>query len=250
MPILLAQTWVPSSGTLGATTHTTTGATTAQGSTFLLTVMCRDNTSTVPTVSDAAGNTWIHAGTFRDPAQSVTQHLFYASSTSPIAAVTHVMYGADGVSAPSATHTSTLREFTGVGSLTAAAPLATPSTTSGNPVNGATVTAVQPGSLVVDAVTAGGANRVLTPGAAWTFDRLVSMAQMYHWFSWHVTEAAGPVTPLWTMTSGSSSSYGHVTAVFSPAGTVPDPDPDPPPARVRQLLAPDGIWRPATTTLL
>ena len=244
MPIIPGELWVPSSGSFTVTTHTTSGLTTTQGSTLVLTVMCRDNTSTVPVVSDPAGNTWVLAGTYRDPGQSVVQHLFYAVNAAPITSVAHTMYAADGVTAPTATHSSILREFKGAGGFTVAASLGTPSTAAGGPANGATVTTVQPGSLVVDAVTAGGANRVLTPGAGWVTDRLVSMAQMYHWFTWHVAEVPGPVTPLWTLTSGAASSFGHVTAVFAPA-TDPVPDPEPVPSGPVWARIYDGtVWKP------
>lgn len=246
MTITPGQVWVPNSGSV-STSHTTTGPATSAGSLLVLTSMCRDNTSTVPVVSDTAGNTWQHAGTFRDPAQSTLQHLFYATDTAPITAVTQVVYAADGSSPPTATHTSTLQEFVGAGGFLLAATSASANVPTGGAANGATVTAPDAGVLVVASATSGVTNRTLTPGADWAeVLPLASMAQMRNWRSWHVTTAAGAVTPPWTLTAGSPTSFGHITAVFSPKAS----DPDPGPATMLRRVNADRTLTPVTLAMV
>lgn len=218
MAITQVRTWTTGSGSL-TTQHTLTGPATIEGSLLLLTIMCRDNASLDPVVTDNSGNTWVKAGTFRDAAQSTVQHLFYALDAASITAVTQTVFGADGVSPPSATHTSTLREFRGVLGLSDVESGASLNAVSGNPLPAPGVTVTEDGSLVISAITGGAASRVLAAPTDWNTVPVVSMASMYHWFAWTTDVEAGTVTPVWGFTSGQNTSFGHIVAAFTP-----DPD--------------------------
>ena len=236
MAIQLGTTWVPTSGTT-ATTNTLTnaqgsGAVTQQDSLLVLSIVCRDRESTAPTVTDPAGNTWQAAGTFRDPGQSTVQHMFYALNAAPIDTVTYTIYGVDGVSPPAASHGCRLTEFTGVGGYSTSNVSVSVDVPQLATVDGATVTAPA-GALVLAGASAGVTNRTLEIGTGWTLvPGLFSNSQMRNWLAWTVTDTAGDVTPQWTLAAGSSTSVGHITAVFTPANDEPDPDPDPDPVPV------------------
>lgn len=214
MAITFVKSWVPTSGSPNST-HTLSGPATEQGSTLIAVVKCRDNTSTVPVITDAAGNAWTHAQTFRDASQSTVHHIFYALNAEPITQITYTIYATDGINVPVASHGATLAEFKGVLGFHNAQSGTQVDVQTGQTRPAPTVTGTPAGALVFATASAGVTNRALTPGVGYTELPLSSHSNMRLWRAWQVVAAGGSVAPEWTLTTGAATSFGLITATFT-----------------------------------
>lgn len=222
-------------------TFTNDGVTTA-GNTLIAVVGIRDRDFSTIAGSDPAGNTWVEVERLQGTESSAAQVIMHAQDVTPAGAVTFEVRGADGVSAPVGAYSALIFEVSGVGGV--ADVNKGFSSDDPSPLR---LVDVPAGGFVIGGGTAGVTNRTFSPALSYTALSEYRGAQTTILGSWHVPSTTGPTAPSWTRTSGSATTLGNITVAYHPAGTDPDPDP---PARVRQLLAADGIWRPATTTLL
>jgi len=169
----------------------------------------------VPLLSDNAANTWVHAATFRDPTQTVVQHLFYALDADPITSVTSVVHAADGTSPPLAAHFVVLQEFKGLKGFIDAASVLTPNVQPGATTTGPSITVSGP-ALVIDSAAAGVTNRNLAVSSGWTeILPLASMAQMRNWRAYREVIAPGDYAATWTLSGTSGASVSQIAAAFT-----------------------------------